>query len=90
MARYAGLLQPPAEGFSLGQRVFLPFGQKKTNYYDFLAKFRQFWFPVVTLVTLKKIQKVQKHPTQNLKKNQNITKKSEKQKKSRKIKKIKE
>ena len=30
MARYAGLLLAPAEGFGLRPRLFLPFGQKKS------------------------------------------------------------
>ena len=37
-ARYAGLLLAPAEGFGLWQRLFLPFGQKKT-YFAVLAHF---------------------------------------------------
>ena len=59
-ARYAGLLLAPAEGFGLWPRVFFALRAKKTNYYVLLSNFRKFCFPVVTLVTLKRIQKVQK------------------------------
>ena len=59
-ARYAGLFLAPAEGFGLRPNVFFGLWAKKINCYAFLANFRQFWFPVVTLVTLKRKQKVQK------------------------------
>ena len=43
-ARYKGLLLAPAEGLGLRQRLFLPFGQKKTFYavLAFLGKFGTF------------------------------------------------
>ena len=44
MARYAGLLLAPAEGFGLWPRLFWV---KKRTYYAVLA---HFWRPVVTLV----------------------------------------
>ena len=56
-----GGLQPFTKG------LFCPSG-KKTNYYAFLTNLRQFWFPVVSLVTLKRIQRIQraqKNPTKN-------------------------
>ena len=58
--RYAGLLVAPAEGFGLWQRYFLCPSGKKTNYCASLANVREFWFPVVTLVILKRIPKVKK------------------------------
>ena len=45
---------------AFGQECFFALQTKETNYYDFWANFRQFWFPVVTLVTLKRIQKKSK------------------------------
>ena len=66
MARYAGQLLAPAEGFV--RDFFLPFGQKKVFFMMFLA---HYWYSVVTLVTfrsnlsiffIKKIQKTKKNP----------------------------
>ena len=45
VARYAGLLLAPAEGFGLRPRLFLPFGQKKRAYYAVLAHFWKFLVP---------------------------------------------
>ena len=55
--RRYGLLREPTSSSCGGLRplsevFFCPLG-KKTNYYAFWANFRQFWFPVETLVTLK-------------------------------------
>ena len=63
MARYAGLLLAPAEGF--GRGIFCPSGKKRA-FYALMAHFWQFWCPVVTVLTFtsnfernqqKKIQK---------------------------------
>ena len=52
MARYTGLLLAPAEGFSRGRGVFLPFGKNK----GFLGCFGLFQaISVVTIVPLRKI-----------------------------------
>ena len=68
-----GGLRPLAKGF------FGPLCKKK-NLLCFWANFRQFWCPVVTLVTLKRIQKFQQKKTN---KELKIHKKSEKQKKKK-------
>ena len=62
----------------LRPRVFFALRAKKTNYYAFLANFRQFWLPVVTLVTLKRIQKVHflKIRKNKIKKSEKKTKKN--------------
>ena len=71
-ARYAGLLLAPAEGFGLRPRVCFALRAKKTNYHAFLANFRQFGFPVVTSVTLKRIQKLKEKNTKVNRKNKKI------------------
>ena len=85
VARYAGLLLAPAEGFGRGR--FLQFGQKKRAFYIcFGPDFGHFWWSVVTSVTfssnlsnLKKIQKIQKiQKSQQIQKSQKNSKKTKK------------
>ena len=82
MARYAGLLLAPAEGFGLCPRPFLPFKQKRELFMLFWPIFGNFWSPVVTLVTfgsnLSHFEGNPKKPQKSTKKSKKIQKNSEK------------
>ena len=51
IARYAGLLLAPAEGFSIYLRLFWPSWQKNELFMLFVLILGHFWFSVVTSVT---------------------------------------
>ena len=68
-ARYAGLLLTLAEGFGLGRRLFLPFGQKTELIMLFWPILGHFWCPVVTFVTFSRnLSNFEKNPKEPLKK----------------------
>ena len=93
MARYAGLLIAPAEGFGLWPTLFVALWAKKEINMLFWTIFGNFWCPVVTLVTIssnisnfERNSKNQKYPKkiQNFKKKFKKSKSPKKSKKSKK------